>query len=113
MLPTHTALVPLPIKRNQGEEVMERVAPPEASLTCSFKPSLTRSSIVLLLAIFAGTPASARVDPMDVWSGVCHAAGSVFPIIAAFCTVTDKVYDAIKPQDPITLRELYLRLVSL
>jgi hypothetical protein len=50
---------------------------------------------------------------MDVWNGICGAVGGLAPIIAVFCKVTDKLVTLSQPNEPTTLRELNLKVVSL
>jgi hypothetical protein len=51
---------------------------------------------------------------MDVWNGICQAAAAATGgILGAFCTVSDKLTKLAAPQDPITLRNLFLQVVSL
>jgi hypothetical protein len=50
---------------------------------------------------------------MDVFSGICSALGGLTPVIAAFCKVTDKAVELAKPKDPLSLRELSLKVTSL
>lgn len=70
--------------------------------------------VVVISMVCAPWSSKARPqEPMDVFSGICNALGGLAPVIAAFCKVTDKAVELAKPKDPLTLRELSLKVTSL
>jgi hypothetical protein len=86
----------------------------------NIKPVLRPLALLTLvnLAACAAPPDEAETSAADstssaLWNGVCGAVSGSTPVIAVLCGVTQAVDKLISPGDPISLRDLYNKVVSL